>query len=101
MAGVIESLRFLKSRNKQAGEMVEALRTYFENKDRMEFPAYRARGLRVSSAAVESANYHVTGARTKLQGVRWSEEGAAQKARLRADLFNGNWERRTRELMAA
>ncbi len=102
VAGVIESLRFLKSRNKQAGEMIEALRTYFENnKDRMDYPAYRARGLRVSSAAVESANYHVTGARMKLQGMRWSEEGAAQMARLRADLFNGNWERRTRELMAA
>jgi len=99
---VIEALRFLKPRGKQAGELVNALGTYFENnKDRMDYPAYRARGLRVSSAAVASANYHVTGARMKAQGMRWSEEGSAQMARLRADLFNGKWERRTRELMIA
>ena len=102
VTAVIEALRFLKPRQKQTAELVEALRKYFENNaDRMDYPAYRARGLRVSSAAVESANYHVTGARMKLQGMRWSEQGAAQMARLRADLFNGKWERRTREVMAA
>jgi hypothetical protein len=55
----------------------------------MDYPRYRAMGLRVGSGAVESANSHVTGARLKLPGMRWSEEGAAQMARLRADLFNG------------
>ena len=87
---------------------------------------YRARGLRVSSGTVESANFHVTGARLKLQGMRWSADGAAQMAALRADLFtarglassavlvvltvlakartawvNGVWERRTRQGLAA
>jgi hypothetical protein len=33
--------------------------------------------------------------------MRWSETGAAEMARLRADLFNGKWEKRTRELIAA
>ena len=102
VADVIEALRFLRPRAKATRELVDALRTYFENnKDRMDYPAYRARGLRVSSSAVESANYHVTGARLKLQGMRWSETGAAEMARLRADLFNGKWEKRTRELIAA
>ena len=67
----------------------------------MDYPAYRARGLRVGSGAVESANYHVTGTRLKLQGMRWSDEGAGQMAALRADLFNRYHEARTREILAA
>ena len=80
----------------------------------------------MSSGTVESANFHVTGARLELQGMRWSADGAAQMAALRADLFtarglarsavlvfltvlakartvrvNGAWERRTRDMLAA
>ena len=50
---------------------------------------------------VESANYHVTGARLKCQGMRWDEKGAAQMALLRADLFNDRWDGRTRQMLAA
>jgi hypothetical protein len=99
---VLEGLRFLRLTTAHGREKAEELITYFENnRDRMDYPSYRARGLRVTSGTVESANYHVTGARLKLQGMRWSEEGAAQMARLRADLFNGVWQQRTRALLAA
>ena len=66
----------------------------------MDYPAYKRQRLRVGSGAIESANYHVTGARLKLQGMRWSEQGAREMAYLRADLFNGHWEARTRQLRA-
>lgn len=99
---VIHRLRFVKAANAQAAKKVAELITYFENNaDRMDYPSYRARGLRVSTASVESANYHVTGARTKAQGMRWSEKGVAEMARLRADLFNEVWEERTRQALAA
>jgi hypothetical protein len=99
---VLEALRFLKPTGKIAEEKVEELKTYFtNNRDRMDYPSYRAQGLRITSGTVESANYHVTGARLKMQGMRWSESGAAQMARLRADLFNGVWQQRTREVLAA
>lgn len=71
------------------------------NLDRMDYPSYRARGLRISSGTVESANFHVTGTRLMLQGMRWSAEGAGQMAALRADLFNGRWESRSRQLIKA
>lgn len=101
-ADVIQVLRFTRSRREKVKELVDKLRGYLEdNLDRMDYPAYRARGLRVGSGAVESANFHVTGNRLKLQGMRWSAEGAGQMAALRADLFNARWEARTRELMAA
>jgi len=64
-------------------------------------PNYRARGLPVSSSAVKTASYPVTGARFKLQGMRWSAQGAGQMALLRADLFNERWEQRTRQILAA
>ena len=99
---VVEALRFLKPRGQDKRDLVDALGKYFQNnRDRMNYPSYRARGIRVTSGTVESANYHVTGGRLKLQGMRWSPTGAAQMARLRADLFNGRWELRTREILAA
>jgi hypothetical protein len=81
---------------------VDSLVTYLPpNLDRMDYPRYRAQGLRIGSGTVESANYHVTGARLKLPGMRWSEQGAAAMARLRTDLFNGLWQTRTRQLLKA
>jgi hypothetical protein len=94
---VIEALGFLNPRGQQTRKLVHDLAGYLNNnRDRMKYPEYRARGLRISSAAVESANFHVTGTRLKLQGMRWSATGAAQMALLRTDLFNSRWEQRTR-----
>ena len=85
-----------------AKELVKDLHTYIgNNRDRMNYPAYKAKGLRIGSGAVESANFHVTGNRLKLQGMRWSEIGAADMAVLRTDLFNGRWRKRTEEMLAA
>jgi len=99
---VAQALRFLHPSGAQAQEKLKELIGYLENNlDRMDYPTYRARGLRVSIGAVESANFHVTGARLKLRGMRWCADGAAQMAALRADLFNGEWNRRTRQLLAA
>lgn len=99
-AHVIEALTFLKPTRKETRKLVDDLKGYLRNnRDRMKYPEYRTKGLRISSAAVESANFHVTGTRLKLQGMRWSVEGAAQMAVLRADLFNGCWEQRTRRLL--
>jgi Uncharacterised protein family (UPF0236) len=99
---VIDRLRFLRPTGTDASKKVAELITYFENnQDRMDYPSYRRRGLRISTAAVESANYHVTGARLKAQGMRWEEQGGAEMARLRADLFNETWEARTRQALAA
>jgi hypothetical protein len=99
-ARAIGALRFLRPSRKEAREKIAELEGYLtSNLDRMDYPAYRAQGLRVTSGAVESANYHVTGARLKLQGMRWSEAGAREMAALRADLFNGAWESRTRQIL--
>lgn len=98
---VITALGFLHPDNEETRKLVESLAGFLTNNlDRIDYPAYRARGLRISSATIESANFHVSGQRLKVQGTRWSDEGAGHMASLRADLFNGRWERRTKELLA-
>ncbi|MCP4447483.1 MAG: hypothetical protein GY811_19400 [Myxococcales bacterium] len=64
---VIEALAFLNPSRSESKEEVAALATYLQdNLDRMDYPTYRKEGLRIGSGTVESANYHVTGARLKL-----------------------------------
>lgn len=97
---VIQALEGLKENHRKARDQIEDLQTYLRNNlDRMDYPTYRAQGLRVGSGAIESANYHVTGARLKLPGMRWSENGATQMASLRADLFNGVWRKRSQQIL--
>jgi hypothetical protein len=99
---LLVELKAAEPKGASAQALVDELHTYIaNNRDRMDYPTYKARGLRVGSGAVESANFHVTGNRLKLQGMRWSEIGAADMAVLRTDLFNGRWRQRTDEMLAA
>lgn len=99
---VLETLERLQRKRSRIPNVVGELQTYFENnRDRMDYGAYAAQGLRISSANVESANFHMTGDRLKKQGMRWSMPGAASMCVLRADLFNGRWHGRTREYLRA
>jgi hypothetical protein len=102
VAYVIDELRQWRDSRPAVQEKIDALAQYFDNnKDRMDYPAYVARGLRITSGIVESANFHVTGARLKQQGMRWSETGARELALLRADLCSDRWAERSRALLAA
>jgi hypothetical protein len=93
---VLRDLQDIPRKSKEVSDLV----TYLTNNlDRMHYPEYEARGLQISSAPVESANFHVTGARIKQQGMRWTRKAAGEMAVLRADHANGHWERRTRQLI--
>jgi len=62
---------------------------YFENqKHRMDYPSYQAKGWQIGSGPVESACKSVIGARMKQAGMRWGTDGAEQLAHIRA-LFRG------------
>jgi hypothetical protein len=66
--------------------------TYFRNQaPKMEYGAARAAGMPIGSGAVESANRHVVGIRTKQAGMRWSEPGLRGVLELRALLRSGRW----------
>jgi hypothetical protein len=68
---------------------------YFENqKHRMDYPRYRAKGWQIGSGPVESACKTVIGMRMKQGGMRWAEGGAEAVGHIRA-LFRsekGQWD---------
>lgn len=83
--------RFVTGPTEAATELMTDLPTYLRNNlDRMNYLRHREFGLRVGSGAIESTHYHVTGARLKRQGMRWTETGASDMALLRADLFKAS-----------
>lgn len=60
-----------KDRKMPAG--IPNLYTYiYNNKENMNYPAYRAAGLFVGSGAMESANIYIMQDRMKLPGMRWN-----------------------------
>ena len=99
---VLETLAQAKPPKEASAKILAELATYLgNNRDRMDYPRYRSMGLRVGSGAIESTNHHLTGGRLRQQGMRWNEAGAAEMTGLRADLFNGRWRMRSRQVLAA
>ena len=66
---------------------------YFEeNRERVNYPAYRAQGLPIGSGVVESACKHVVASRCKRAGMRWDESGAENILALRTLALNERWD---------
>jgi len=79
----------------EAAEVLRVERGYFTtNVDRMDYPAFRERGLPIGSGAVESAARHLVQDRLKRAGMRWSEPGAQAVLAVCADLANSHPVRR-------
>jgi hypothetical protein len=74
--------------------------TYFENqKHRMDYPRYVAKGWQIGSGPVESACKRVVGRRLKEGGMRWRESGSDAVCHLRALFLSerGQWDSFWRE----
>jgi hypothetical protein len=86
---VVEELREHRGPAKEVSDAV----TYFtEHGKRMDYAAYRARGLQIGSGSVESGCKQVVTARLKGAGMIWDAAGAEQVAVVRAWLKSGRWE---------
>jgi hypothetical protein len=73
-----------------AREAVRRELGYFRaNAARMDYPAFRARGLPIGAGAVESAAKHVVQLRMKRPGARWSEGGAERILAVRERSLSG------------
>lgn len=62
------------------------------NRQRMAYPAYRARGLHLGSGVGEAACKAVVATRCKRSGSRWSQPGAQAVLTLRTQLLNNRWD---------
>jgi hypothetical protein len=69
----------------------DALSYFTTHQTRMDYPAYRARGLQIGSGTIESACKQLVSARLKLAGMIWDVEGAEAVAVVRAWLKSDRW----------
>ena len=72
---------------------------YFSNnRERMNYPTFRAMGLCVATGVVEGGCKHIVGARLKRGGMRWTVAGAnaiiALRCAIESNRFDDFWERR-------
>jgi hypothetical protein len=83
-----------RSRSPTKREALRKLLVYLENnRRRIDYPRYRALGLRVGSGQVEGACKTLVGARCKQAGMRnWTPRGAEGVLRLRAGLQTGHFD---------
>jgi hypothetical protein len=76
-APVLAALAALPAPSPEAQALVKREQGYFRsNQARMDYPAFRARGLPIGSGAVESSAKYVVQLRMKRPGSRWSDRGA-------------------------
>jgi len=103
--GPTSLLRAMKRYKPRSAPEAEALRlelAYFEShRHRMDYPAYRAKGMMIGSGPVESACKIVVGQRLKQSGMRWTKAGADNILALRTAILSGQTERIQRLARAA
>lgn len=73
-------------------ELLDTTYQYLDsNRDRMDYLAYRKRGILIGSGAIESAHRTVVQKRCKRSGQRWSIQGAQRVLNLRVCWMSGRW----------
>ena len=95
---VIAQLEKMKLKRKSHSEQLRCeavlaslLGYYKDNRSRMLYDVYLAKGYGIGSGSVESAHKQVSHARMRQAGMRWSEAGARRMLALRVLLLNGEW----------
>ncbi len=90
--GRVEAVLHAFRAHRHAGKPVEEALTYYtNNRERMRYADYRARGIQIGSGMIESGCNHVIGARLKQAGMIWQVAGARAVATVRTWLKSGRW----------
>lgn len=90
---VLRALRALPARRKDIREIVRKAIGYFlENRRRMRYDEFRAKGYFIGSGVVEAGCKHIVAHRFKQSGMRWSIAGFHRLLHLRLCILNGDWD---------
>ncbi len=80
------------TQHKKAGEAAQKAVTYFtNNRHRMNYPAYRAKGYQIGSGTVESGCKQIVTQRLKVVGAIWDRDNSIKTAKARAALLSDQW----------
>ena len=69
-----------------------AARYFDQNRQRMDYPAYRKAGCQIGSGTIESAAKQIGTMRMKVAGAIWNVENARQVAKARAAYLSNEWD---------
>lgn len=96
VGATIRSLRYyargLHKGSQRARVVRRVLKHFGNNRERMRYATFLARGLPVGSGPVEAACKTVVGNRLKRSGMRWSHEGGQNVLNLRAAVKSNRWD---------
>ena len=87
--GLLATLRAHAARCETAAKCVGYIET---NRQRLNYPDYRAQGLQIGSGVLEGACKSVVGKRLKQGGMRWTKDGADAVMALRCCIHSGRYE---------
>ena len=91
---LLGALKRMKPKSPDQADAVKRETGYFgHNRHRMDYPAYRQRGMMIGSGPVEAGCKSVVGARLKRTGMRWSSPGADCILAIRSALLSGREDR--------
>jgi hypothetical protein len=77
----------------RAAETATKAVTYFtNNRQRMDYPTYRAKGYQIGSGTIESGCKQIVSQRLKVAGAIWDLENGITTAKARAALLSGQWQ---------
>ncbi len=90
---VIRAIKRLSPKNEEAEQVCKSTINYFKNnKERMRYNTFRAKGLFVGSGVIEAGCRSVIGQRLKQSGMHWSVSGANTIIALRCLIKSHRWE---------
>lgn len=99
--GAVSAIRSMQYYSKKLGlrrrserfETVRRVIAYFQrNLAKMDYSAFRTRGLPIGSGPVEAACKTVVGARLKCSGMRWTSDGGQMVLNLRVHVLSDRWD---------
>ncbi len=89
----LQELEKLRVGSKNKRQAKHELITYLmNNRERVDYPRYRAVGLPIGSGEVEADCKALVQARCKQSGMRWTESGAERVLRVRCALRDGSFD---------
>ncbi len=89
---VIQDLETLQQAHPPIEPIQDTITYYTNNQCRMNYPAYRERGLQIGSGTIESGCKRVAKARLDQAGMTWTVEGARAVLKARAAYLSGKWD---------
>lgn len=93
VARVLSAIKALPAKRRDIQEMIRKALGYFrQNRQRMRYDQFRAKGYFIGSGVIEAACKSVVAQRFKQSGMRWSRKGFLKLLHLRLCIVNGEWD---------